>query len=121
MDDESFMEIDGFGNKFWKNKEGELHRLDAPAVEYANGEKSWYKNGLKHRLGGPAIEWPDGTKHWYKDGNLHRLDGPAVMCDDGYKGWYKDGCFFRNKDVFFEYLTEEEKELALFSEDFLNG
>ena len=28
---------------------------------------------------------------------------------------------FINKDAFFQALTEEEKELALFSEEFLNG
>jgi hypothetical protein len=28
---------------------------------------------------------------------------------------------FVTKDKFFEALTEEEKEIALFSEDFLNG
>ncbi len=121
MYDESSMIIDKRGDKIWKDNLGRFHRLDGPAVEYADGEKSWYKNGLKHRLDGPAVERSDGTRHWYKDGNLHRLDGPAVMCDDGYKGWYKDGCFFRSKDAFFESLTEEEKELTLFSEDFLNG
>jgi len=37
-------EIDEFGNKMWYSK-GYLHRLDGPAVHYANGDKQWYLNG----------------------------------------------------------------------------
>ena len=29
----------------WRNNEGQVHREDGPAVEYANGEKRWYING----------------------------------------------------------------------------
>ena len=24
----------------------------------------WYMYGVKHRLDGPAVEWADGTKEW---------------------------------------------------------
>ena len=41
---------------------GERHRVEGPAVEYANGIKCWYQNGKLHRLEGPAIEYADGTK-----------------------------------------------------------
>ena len=121
MDSESFMEIDVIGNIFWKNKDGKLHRLDGPAVECLNGYKAWYKNGLRHRLDGPARELESGARHWYQNGELHRLDGPAVEYNDGDKYWYKNGCYFKNKDIFFNHLTSKEKEIALFSEDFLNG
>jgi len=121
MGSESFMEINEEGDKYWKNKDGKLHRLDGPAVERLNGYKAWYKNGLRHRLDGPARELEIGARHWYQNGELHRLDGPAVMCDNGYKGWYKNGCYFKNKDIFFNHLTSKEKEIALFSKDFLNG
>ena len=33
--------MDKRGNKFWY-KNGELHREDGPAIEYANGNKFWY-------------------------------------------------------------------------------
>ena len=50
------------------NKEGELHRLNGPAIEYADGTKGWYVDGKKHRLDGPAFEYTDGTKDWYVNG-----------------------------------------------------
>ena len=100
MDNESILEFDkfGFGTKFWKNKEGELHRLDEPAVEYSDGSKEWWQNGKLHRLDGPAVEFPNGNKQWYKNGRR-----------------------FKNKDTFFRSLNKKEKEIALFSSDFLNA
>jgi hypothetical protein len=86
------------GNKFWRNKLGQLHRLD-----------------------GPAIEWNDGEKLWYKNGKMHRIDGPAIENSSGSKEWWKNGKKFKNKDTFFRSLSKKEKEAALFSEDFLNG
>jgi hypothetical protein len=121
MDNESFMEIDFIGNIFWRNKEGLLHRLDGPAMEYIGGEKEWYQNGKLHRLDGPAIEYPSGYKVWYKNAVLHRIDGPAKEFSNGKKSWYKNGRRFKNKDTFFRALNKKEKEIALFSEDFLNG
>jgi hypothetical protein len=47
---------------------GFRHRLDGPAVEWADGTKGWYVNGLRHRLDGPAIEWADGDKEWWVNG-----------------------------------------------------
>ncbi len=120
MDNESFVEINQEGNKYWKNKDGKLHRLDGPAVEWLNGYKAWYENGVLHRLDGPAIIGKYGEKKWYRNGGLHRLDGPAVVFNNGYKEWWKNGCYFENKDIFFNHLTSKEKEDALFSEDFLN-
>ena len=32
------------------------------------GRKHWLKNGKYHREDGPAIEWPNGEKFWYKNG-----------------------------------------------------
>ena len=31
------------------------------------GDKFWYQDGLLHRLDGPAIEWADG-KEWFIEG-----------------------------------------------------
>ncbi len=63
-----------------------------------------------------------GNKTWKnKDGHLHRLYGPAVELYYGKKMWIKNNVIYKNKDSFFESLTEAEKEIALFSEDFLNG
>ena len=31
----------------WYNLNGELHREDGPAIEFADGDKSWYINGQR--------------------------------------------------------------------------
>jgi hypothetical protein len=53
--------------------------------------KRWYLNGNLHREDGPAVEYADGTKHWYLNDNLHREDGPAFEWADGTKEWWLDG------------------------------
>jgi len=55
------------GTKHWFLN-GERHREDGPAIEYADGTKVWYLNGEKHREDGPAVEWADGDKHWFING-----------------------------------------------------
>ena len=60
--------IDRYGNKVWKNANGQYHREDGPAYEGANGIKAWYLNGKNHREDGPAIENVDGYKAWYING-----------------------------------------------------
>ena len=47
---------------------GEYHRTDGPAIEGANGSKSWWINGQLHRTDGPAIEYADGSKEWWING-----------------------------------------------------
>ena len=62
-------EVDEFGTKFWGNPEGDLHREDGPAVEFAHGRcKEWWLNGKLHRLDGPAIDISNGHKEWYING-----------------------------------------------------
>ena len=65
------------GSKSWWLN-GNRHREDGPAIEWANGYKEWYFNGNRHREDGPAIECADGTKEWWLNGELHREDGPAL-------------------------------------------
>ena len=40
--------IDSDGTKKWFNKQGQIHREDGPAVEYNNGDKSWWLNGKQY-------------------------------------------------------------------------
>ncbi len=55
-----------FGRIIYYNEQGQWHREDGPAVEYADGQKHWYINGLKHRIDGPAIEYVlDGRTAYY--------------------------------------------------------
>jgi hypothetical protein len=98
MDEELSITIDKYGTKYWRNEKRQIHRLDGPAVEYNNGDKEWYQNG-----------------------SLHRLDGPAVIARGGFKQWYLNGYILKNKQDFFESLSEEDKKIALFSIDFLNN
>jgi len=95
-------EINCFGSKYWKDKDGLLHRDgDLPAAIYADGSKYYYKNGNCHRDGDlPAIEHADGTKCYYKNGNCHR-DGdlPAIEHADGTKCYYKNGKCHRDGDL----------------------
>ena len=140
-DNEVTMEVDNFGNKRWRNKNGELHRLDGPAFEGAGGKrwylngvlhreggpaverasgKYWYLNGRCHREGGPAIERASGHKEWYLNGRLHREGGPAVEYSNGGKEWWLNGIPFKTKESYFDALSYEGKRLCLISEDFLN-
>jgi hypothetical protein len=77
---------------------GQLHRVDGPAVEFINGDKEWFLNGQPHRVDGPAIEWADGGKYWCLNGQLHRIDGPAFDDARGTKCWFLHG----------QELTEKE-------------
>ena len=55
------------GDKEWY-RNGQLHREDGPAIEYANGYIAWYQNGQRHREDGPAVEYANGDKEWYRNG-----------------------------------------------------
>ncbi len=34
--------------KEYKNESEELHRLDGPAIEYSDGSKEWWLNGINY-------------------------------------------------------------------------
>ena len=86
------VEVNENGSVFWyKHGTNELHRIDGPAIEYANGDKRWYQNDKLHRIDGPAEEWTNGDKYWYQNGKPHRTDGPAVEWANGNKYWYIEG------------------------------
>ena len=85
------IETDASGTRRYYNSAGQLHRLDGPAVIWADGTKFWHQNGRRHRTDGPAAIWANGTKEWYQNGQLHRNDGPAIEYSDGVKTWYING------------------------------
>ena len=45
-------------------------------------QEEWYAFDISkltvHNKDGPAVEYINGTKYWYIDGVLHREDGPAI-------------------------------------------
>ena len=61
-------------------------------------DKVWYKNGQQHRENGPALEYADGTKRWYKYGKIHRENGPAVEYADGTKRWWLNGTYLTEQE-----------------------
>jgi hypothetical protein len=98
LSEENFIEKDLFGNIIKRNLFGEYHSVD-----------------------GPAIISNCGSNYWYFNGDLHRVDGPAVNIFNGEKKWFLRGERISNKEDFFNSLSDEEKEKAIFSEDFLNA
>jgi hypothetical protein len=85
-----------FVHQYYKN--GKLHRDNAPARVYTNGNEVWYYHGKIHRDNAPAIinkiplDFIDNVdlvddeelplkclyQVWYNNGVFHRLGGPAV-------------------------------------------
>ena len=90
-------EIDNDGNiRYYLNDK--YHRIDGPAIEWADGDKEWYINGQCHRIDGPAIEFANGDKYWYINGRRHRIDGPAIEYANGSKFWYiNDECYTKQE------------------------
>ncbi len=92
------------GKKYWY-KEGMLHREDGPAVEHKSGHKQWWIEGKLHRENGPAIEWPNGDKRWYlQNQNFSKISLQDYVVLDHYNRnhnlmWYK----LLDKDQVFEY------------------
>ena len=74
------------GSRRWM-VDGEYHRLDGPAIIWANGQQDWYQNGKRYRLDGPVVIDSGGTQYWYKNHEHHRVDGPAVIFLDGSETW----------------------------------
>jgi hypothetical protein len=96
------------GNKAWYVN-GSLHREDGPAVEHTSGTKEWYVNGKRHRYGAPAIEYADGGKEWLVDGKYHRLDGPAIESANGKEAWCINGESI-SEDEFFKRTDWREDQ-----------
>ena len=53
----------------WWCLDGQLHRVDGPAVIEADGHYEWYLHGERHRVDGPAVIFPDGPRYWYVQGH----------------------------------------------------
>jgi hypothetical protein len=88
-----------------------LHRVDGPAIEYADGDKIWYIDGQCHREDGPAVENANGNKWWWVNDRRHRIDGPACEWAIGNREWWVDGEFYTEEE--FNKLINEAKQLPL--------
>jgi len=113
MSDQPKMMVLTDGTKeWWLN--GNLHRIDGPAVERANGTKEWWLNDNRHRSDGPAVEYADGTKEWWLNGFPHRTDGPALERADGSKMWFLNGKEVSWREVY-RQAKDPEIELRILS------
>lgn len=103
----------------YTDAKGRLHRPeeDGPALELANGTKSWWRKGKAHRVNGPAVENVDGSRFWYIEDCLHRLDGPAAEYANGAKFWLINGEKHREDGPAVEHANGE-KEWWLHDEQF---
>lgn len=63
--------INGLGTKLWYNSQGQLHRINGPALIRMDGHMVWYRNGKWHNEFGPAVIWADGTEWWFIDGEFY--------------------------------------------------
>ena len=102
--------VDTDGTQRWYQN-GQLHRLDGPAVIRANGTQRWYQNDQLHRLDGPAVIYENGTQDWFQNDQLHRLDGPAVIYENGTQDWYLEGVEITQEEHAFR--TRSVKELTM--------
>lgn len=93
--------IDGFGNKFWKDKDGLYHRDgDLPAIIWANGLHEHFKHGKLHRDGDqPARYYPNGESvnvSYYKNNMLHRAGDKPARIGKGYYDYFLNGKYIRS-------------------------
>jgi hypothetical protein len=59
--------------KYYINDNNKFHRTDGPAIEYVNGDKEWYINGMCHREDGPAVErYEDQIIGYWLNGNFYK-------------------------------------------------
>lgn len=99
--------------------------MEKSTMTYKNGTKEWRLwNGKLHRIGGPALEYEDGTKEWYLNGLRHRTDGPALVRPFDPPSWFLNGeNLGRGADGFWALwktlkTPEQRDALLLNSEEF---
>ncbi len=116
-DNDVIITTDEFGTvRYTKN--GELHRLDGPALIKLNGTMKYYQNDELHRIGGPAVIkhdklmyyqhdelhidplnnvqrptviYSNGSVDYHWHNKLHRLDGPAIIKINRVVEYYQNG------------------------------
>lgn len=73
----------------------------------ADGTRRYYNQlGALHRVNGPAVEYADGSNYWLQHGLLHRICGPAVTREDGSVGFYIFGQRYDNSEYFRRLIAD---------------
>jgi hypothetical protein len=116
MENYTRKEVGVNGSVYYYNSNGNYHRLDGPAIEYATGGGYWFFDGKLHRTDGPAVVWANGEKEWFNNGKRHRLDGPAILVANGRREWCIRGIYYtkseHNKLVLFSILESQRFDLS---------
>lgn len=81
------------GKAFYVN--GELHRMDEPAIIDSNGTEEYWQYGQRHRVNGPAVIHWNGTIEYWQNGLRHNRDGPAVIKTNGNVEYWQNGKLHR--------------------------
>ena len=84
--------------------------IEVECITNSRGDKDWYIKGteIHHREDGPAIEYVNGDKSWWQHDKLHRLNGPAIEHVNGYKQWW-----IQDKRIFVETQKDFERYVKL--------
>ena len=85
-----------------------------PAID-VYGDRRWWVDGNLHRLDGPAIERANGTRVWFVNGKLHRLDGPAIERVDDHNEWWVNDKGYSEEDfnrLFGRYKNLEDRQVV---------
>ena len=91
-----------------------MESSDSSCTTSAFGDKLWYQNGELHRVDGPAVEHVNGNKYLYLNGKLHRPDGPAIECGKGKKQWWLNGWYCKPIEVFKAATHEQQIHMLCF-------
>ena len=67
---------------------------------YRYGMVRWLNDSLRHRVDGPALVWADGEQYWYRRGRFHFAHGPAIIWPGGRLRWYEDGQLLRGREPY---------------------
>ncbi len=54
---------------------------------------------------------------WFLNGEYHRDDGPAVIYEEGLKSWWLYNIRYDSQEEWFDSLTSEQKEKAIWNMD----
>ena len=79
---------------------------------FENGSKSWRLNGELHREEGPAVEWATGEKEWWLNGKRvteeeHKRRTTGITMDDALEA--ADGVILREQA---ERIAELEEQVS---------
>ncbi len=74
-----------------------------------------FQNGLPPMYTGVIYNQELREYCWLLKGCFHRIDGPAIIGLGGYQEWFVRGRSCNSQEEWFERLTAEEKEIAVWN------